>query len=75
MAESSRIHFLQDESNVRSLLIDQPIWSDSGIYSWELLPFQCIGWDESFFLFFRCIALNDAGQAVTSCTITIEGKD
>uniref|UniRef100_A0A914I5C8 Muscle M-line assembly protein unc-89 n=1 Tax=Globodera rostochiensis TaxID=31243 RepID=A0A914I5C8_GLORO len=53
LVDSSRVHIVHEPGlDLRSLVIDQPIWSDSGIYS--------------------CMAMNDAGQAVTSCTITIE---
>jgi hypothetical protein len=55
LAESSRIKFVQDGPYLCSLIIDNPIWRDSGIYS--------------------CVATNDAGQATTSCSVTIEAEN
>lgn len=52
MAESARVTFTQDGAYQHTLVIVDPMWRDSGIYS--------------------CIAYNEAGQSVTSCTVTVE---
>ncbi|NP_001343717.1 Muscle M-line assembly protein unc-89 [Caenorhabditis elegans] len=54
IVESSRIKFVQDGPYLCSLIINDPMWRDSGIYS--------------------CVAVNDAGQATTSCTVTVEAE-
>ena len=54
VVESHRIKFVQDGPYLCSVIINNPIWRDSGIYS--------------------VIAINDAGQSTTSCTVTVEGK-
>ncbi|CAL2029366.1 unnamed protein product [Caenorhabditis brenneri] len=54
IVESSRIKFVQDGPFLCSLIINDPMWRDSGIYS--------------------CVAVNDAGQATTSCTVTVEAE-
>ncbi|KHJ78666.1 immunoglobulin I-set domain protein [Oesophagostomum dentatum] len=55
IVESTRVKFVEDGPYLRSLIVTDPMWRDSGIYT--------------------CIALNDAGQATTSCSITVEGSD
>lgn len=54
IVESSRIKFVREGPYLCSLIINEPIWRDSGIYT--------------------CLAINDAGQATTSCTATVEGE-
>ncbi|CAB3407314.1 unnamed protein product [Caenorhabditis bovis] len=54
IVESSRIKFVQDGPYLCSLIINDPMWRDSGIYS--------------------CVAVNDAGQSTTSCTVTVEAE-
>ncbi|KAI1702784.1 immunoglobulin domain-containing protein [Ditylenchus destructor] len=54
LVSSHRFKFIQDGPYLCSLVITEPMWRDSGIYS--------------------CIAVNDAGQAVTSCTVTVEAE-
>ncbi|KJH44299.1 immunoglobulin I-set domain protein [Dictyocaulus viviparus] len=52
IVESTRIKFVQDSPCLCSLIISEPMWRDSGIYT--------------------CIAVNNAGQSTTSCSITVE---
>uniref|UniRef100_A0AC34GAV2 Titin n=1 Tax=Panagrolaimus sp. ES5 TaxID=591445 RepID=A0AC34GAV2_9BILA len=52
IVESHRVKFVHDGPYLCSMIISEPIWRDSGIYS--------------------VIAINDAGQATTSCTVTVE---
>ncbi|KAJ1353882.1 hypothetical protein KIN20_010652 [Parelaphostrongylus tenuis] len=52
IVESSRVKFVQDGPYLCSLIISEPMWRDSGVYT--------------------CIAANAAGQATTSCSITVE---
>ncbi|KAE9550262.1 hypothetical protein FO519_006523 [Halicephalobus sp. NKZ332] len=52
VVESHRIKFVQDGPYLCSMIVSNPIWRDSGIYS--------------------VIAINDAGQSTTSCTVTVE---
>ncbi|KAK0423251.1 hypothetical protein QR680_008047 [Steinernema hermaphroditum] len=54
LVESSRIKFVQDGPYLCSLIINDPMWRDSGIYS--------------------CVAVNDAGKATTSCSVTVEAE-
>uniref|UniRef100_A0A0K0DG22 Immunoglobulin I-set domain protein n=1 Tax=Angiostrongylus cantonensis TaxID=6313 RepID=A0A0K0DG22_ANGCA len=54
IVESSRVKFVQDGPYLCSLIINEPMWRDSGVYT--------------------CIAVNAAGQATTSCSITVEGN-
>ncbi|KIH47627.1 hypothetical protein ANCDUO_22310, partial [Ancylostoma duodenale] len=55
IVESTRVKFVQEGPYLCSLIVTDPMWRDSGIYT--------------------CIAVNDAGQATTSCSITVEGSD
>ncbi|KAL6729064.1 hypothetical protein Aduo_000155 [Ancylostoma duodenale] len=52
IVESTRVKFVQEGPYLCSLIVTDPMWRDSGIYT--------------------CIAVNDAGQATTSCSITVE---
>uniref|UniRef100_A0A1I7S953 Titin n=1 Tax=Bursaphelenchus xylophilus TaxID=6326 RepID=A0A1I7S953_BURXY len=52
VVESSRIRMIREGPYQCSLIISDPMWRDSGIYS--------------------CVAFNDAGQASTSSSITVE---
>uniref|UniRef100_A0A9J2P3W7 Immunoglobulin I-set domain protein n=1 Tax=Ascaris lumbricoides TaxID=6252 RepID=A0A9J2P3W7_ASCLU len=54
IVESSRTHFVQDGPYLCSLIITDPMWRDSGIYS--------------------VTAINEAGTATTSCTVTVEAE-
>ncbi|KHN78733.1 Muscle M-line assembly protein unc-89 [Toxocara canis] len=54
IVESSRTHFVQDGPYLCSLIITDPMWRDSGIYS--------------------VTAVNEAGTATTSCTVTVEAE-
>ncbi|ETN83967.1 hypothetical protein NECAME_07120, partial [Necator americanus] len=55
IVESTRVKFVQDGPYLCSLIVTDPMWRDSGIYT--------------------CIAVNDAGQATTSCSVTVEGTN
>lgn len=56
LVESSRVRFIKDSGGyLCSLVIMDPLWRDSGIYS--------------------CVAINDAGQATVSCTVTVEADE
>uniref|UniRef100_A0A7E4UT80 Immunoglobulin I-set domain protein n=1 Tax=Panagrellus redivivus TaxID=6233 RepID=A0A7E4UT80_PANRE len=52
IAESHRVKFVKDGPYLCSMIVTNPVWRDSGIYS--------------------VIAINEAGQATTSCTVTVE---
>ncbi|VDN04253.1 unnamed protein product [Thelazia callipaeda] len=55
LVESSRVSFIREGPCLCSLIINDPLWRDSGIYS--------------------VMAVNDAGTATTSCSVTVEADE